>query len=64
MSGSVPPLPLRDSWRAQEPLLALGPLYLLVRLSRCKTHQPPTENVLHVPMCVGIKRLLSTFTVL
>jgi len=49
--------------RAQEILLALGSLILLVRLS-CETYEPPTTNVLVMPMCVGIKRLLSTFTVL
>ena len=49
--------------RAQERLLALGPLILMVTVS-CETYEPPTTNVLVMPMCVEIKRLLSTFTVL
>lgn len=50
--------------RAQERLLALGPLILLVRLSCCETYEQPITDVLDVSLCVGIKRLLSTFTVL
>ena len=61
MGGSAPPL---TPGRAQERLLALGPLVLLVRLSCCETYEPPTTNVPGMSMCVGIKSLLSTFILL